>query len=239
MIIGGSRPVYASLLGTLSLGSPQETFQLANEYLHVGSCPAIFFIISKSIGSGSISCPSPCLLCRSKRYRCDCSGTGSGRSADRKCNGAGFERVAGRSRRAQARNAWTRGTGHGSHCFRYGARVEPGCPVTAREDRGNGATRATISRQPYPPGFGAKTVILTDDGPATGATMHAAVMSLRQRKIARCSRPTCADRISGTVQTHFARLNQQGGTQPLKYLKNLRLLHGNPSPSMQESRRTT
>ena len=84
-----------------------------------------------------------------------------------------------------------------------------------------------------------KTVILTDDGPATGATMHAAVMSLRQRKIARCSRPTCADRISGTVQTHFARLNQQGGTHPLKYLKNLRLLHGNPSPSMQESRRTT
>ena len=39
MIIGGSRPVYASLPGRLSLGSPQETFQLANEYLH---CPAIF-----------------------------------------------------------------------------------------------------------------------------------------------------------------------------------------------------
>ena len=42
MIIGGSGPVCASLLGTLSLGSPQETFQLANGYLHVGSCPAIF-----------------------------------------------------------------------------------------------------------------------------------------------------------------------------------------------------
>ena len=34
-----------------------------------------------------------------------------------------------------------------------------------------------------------KIVILTDGGPATGATMRAAVMSLRQRKIARCSRP--------------------------------------------------
>ena len=31
-----------------------------------------------------------------------------------------------------------------------------------------------------------KIVILTDGGPATGATMRAAVMSLRQRKIARC-----------------------------------------------------
>ncbi len=36
--------VYASLLGTLSLGRTHETFQLANEYLHVDSlrCPAIF-----------------------------------------------------------------------------------------------------------------------------------------------------------------------------------------------------
>jgi predicted phosphoribosyltransferase len=86
-------------------------------------------------------------------------------------------------------------------------------------------------------------VILTDDGPATDATMRAAVMSLRQRNIARCSRaPTCAYRISGTVQTHFRRLNQQGGTHPLKYLKNLRhlrLLHEKRGPPMQDSRRTT
>ena len=111
--------------------------------------------------------------------------------------------------------------------------------VTAREDREMGRRERQYRDSRIAQDLEHKIVILTDDGLATGATMRAAVMSLRQRKIARCSRPTCADRISGTVQTHFARLNQQGGTQPLKYLKNLRLLHGNPSPSMQESRRTT
>jgi hypothetical protein len=40
MIIGGSRPVYASLLGHAVPGEPSRN--VANEYLHVGSCPAIF-----------------------------------------------------------------------------------------------------------------------------------------------------------------------------------------------------
>ena len=100
---------------------------------------------------------------------------------------------------------------------------------TAREDRGNGATRATISRQPYRSRiWSKKIVILTDDGLATGATMRAAVMSLRQRKIARCSRPTCANRISGPSRptsrasprsSLHPHLQSAGWHHPLKYLK--------------------
>ena len=183
---------------------------------------------------------SPCLLCRSKRCRCDCSGTCSGRSADRKCNSAGFERVA-------LDVLVVRKLGMPGHEERAMGAIASGMVrVLNRDVRLRPAKTGEMGRRERQyrdsrilQDLEQKTVILTDDGPATGATMHAAVMSLRQRKIARCSRPTCADRISGTVQTHFARLNQQGGTQPLKYLKNLRLLHGNPSPSMQESRRTT
>jgi predicted phosphoribosyltransferase len=81
MIIGGSRPVYASLLGTLSLGSPQETFQLANEYLHVGYVALDVLVVCKL-------------------------------------------RVPGHEELAMGAIA----SGM--------VRVEPGCPVTTREDRG-------------------------------------------------------------------------------------------------------
>ena len=52
------------------------------------------------------------------------------------------------------------------------------------------------------------------------------------------SRPTSrASPTAPSPTTHI--FNQQAGTHPLKYLKNLRLLHEKPDPPMQESRRTT
>ena len=61
--------------------------------------------------------------------------------------------------------------------------------VTAREDREMGRRERQYRDSRIAQDLEHKIVILTDDGLATGATMRAAVMSLRQRKIARCSRP--------------------------------------------------
>jgi putative phosphoribosyl transferase len=58
--------------------------------------------------------------------------------------------------------------------------------VTAREDREMGRRERQYRDSRIAQDLEHKIVILTDDGLATGATMRAAVMSLRQRKIARC-----------------------------------------------------
>ena len=75
------------------------------------------------------------------------------------------------------------------HGGRPGLGAEPECPVTTREDRGNRRRERQYRDRRILQDLEHKIVILTDDGPAMGATMRAAVMSLRQRKIARCSRP--------------------------------------------------
>ena len=121
-----------------------------------------------------------------------------------------LRRAARRLRGAQARRARPGGAGHGRDRLGRRARDQPGRRAAARHtavrDRPGGgarrpragAARARVSRRP--PALGpcrGHTVILVDDGLATGSTMRAAVEALRRLGPARHRRRRRRGRAPG------------------------------------------